>query len=65
MSGSSAGGGYGSGGSGILDGAGAGSASAPRPMAAKKAILDDFIMLKTVGKGSFGKVVMVSLFCIL
>jgi serum/glucocorticoid-regulated kinase 2 len=31
----------------------------PMPMPARRATLDDFIMMKTVGKGSFGKVVMV------
>ena len=37
----------------------------PRPMPARKANLEDFLLLKTVGKGSFGKVVMVRLhrFC--
>lgn len=34
--------------------------SSPVPVPARKAALEDFIMLKTVGKGSFGKVVMVS-----
>ena len=34
-------------------------ASVPRPMPARKAALEDFVLLKTVGKGSFGKVVMV------
>ena len=32
----------------------------PMPAAARRVVLDDFEMLKTVGKGSFGKVVMVS-----
>lgn len=31
----------------------------PRPIGVRKAVLEDFILLKTVGKGSFGKVVMV------
>jgi hypothetical protein len=30
-----------------------------KPVAARRAVLDDFVLLKTVGKGSFGKVVMV------
>ncbi len=34
-------------------------ATVPMPMPARRATLDDFIMMKTVGKGSFGKVVMV------
>lgn len=39
--------------------AGAGAVSAPRAAAARTAVLDDFVMLKTVGRGSFGKVIMV------
>ena len=35
------------------------SSSGSRPIGVRKAVLDDFVMLKTVGKGSFGKVVMV------
>lgn len=31
----------------------------PRPIGVRKAVLEDFVLLKTVGKGSFGKVVMV------
>ena len=34
-------------------------ASQPRPMPVRKANLEDFVLIKTVGKGSFGKVVMV------
>ena len=33
--------------------------SNPLPMPARKACLEDFVLLQTVGKGSFGKVVMV------
>jgi hypothetical protein len=38
----------------------ASSQTVPRAIPARKAVLEDFYMLKTVGKGSFGKVVMVS-----
>ena len=52
------GGGAGSGGGrGACAGVGGGSTSMPAP--ARTACLDDFVMLKTVGRGSFGKVMMV------
>ena len=41
------------------EGGGGGGSSHPLPVPTKKATIDDFIMLKTVGRGSFGKVVMV------
>jgi len=51
--------GGGSGGAGGAGAAGGGDHSAPVFMPARRATAEDFVMLKTVGKGSFGKVVMV------